>query len=95
MYQTAAAAIVNTVMQDLGLIMHNDKTCATDWSNLLREQESCRTEIREKEQENFKLVNAIYFDVCKNAMQVTIQWPNDKYYKLVKLKNHYTLIGKP
>ena len=91
----AAAAIANSVMQDLGFITENDKTYVIDRSKLRRERERCRTEIREKEQENFKLVNAIYFDGRKDATQVTIQGPNDKYYKSVQLEDHYTLIGEP
>ena len=91
----AAAAIANSVMQDLGLITDNDKSYVIDRSKLRRERERCRTEIREKEQENFKLVNAIYFDGRKDATQITIQGPNDKYYRSVQLEDHYTLIGEP
>ena len=52
---TAAAAIANSVMQDLGLITDDDKTYVIDRSKLRRERERCRAEIRKKEQENFKL----------------------------------------
>ena len=82
-------------MQDLGFITENDKTCVIDRSKLRRERERSCTEIREKEQKNFKLVNAIYFDGRKDATQVTTQGPNDKYYKSVQLEDHYTLIGEP
>ena len=82
-------------MQDLGFITENDKTYVIDRGKLRRERERSRTEIREKEQENFKLVNAIYFDGRKDATQVTIQGPNDKYYKSMQLEDHYTLIGEP
>ena len=68
----AAVAIANSVMQDLGFITENDKTYVIDRSRLRRERGRNRTEIREKEQENFKLVNAIYFDGRKDATQVTI-----------------------
>ena len=89
-----AAAIANSV-QDLGFITENDKTYVIDRSKLRRKRERSRTEIREKKQENFKLVNAIYFDGRKDETQVTIQGPNDKYYKSVQLEDHYTLIGEP
>ena len=56
----AAAAIANSVMQDLALITDDDKTYVIDRSKLRRERERCRAVFREKEQENFKLVNAIY-----------------------------------
>ena len=79
----AAAAIANSVMQDLGLITDDDKTYVIDRSKLRRERERCRAEIRKKEQENFKLVNAIYFDGRKDATQVTMQGPNDKFYRSV------------
>ena len=46
-------------MQDLGLITDDDKTYVIDRSKLRRERERCRAEIRKKEQENLKLVNAI------------------------------------
>ena len=49
-------------------------------------------EIRDKEQEIFKLVNAIYFYGCKDAAQITIQGLNNKYYKSVQLEDHYMLI---
>ena len=69
----AAAAIANSVMQDLDLITDNDMTYVTDRSKLRRERERCRAEIRKNEQENFKLVNTIYFDGRKDATQVTVQ----------------------
>ena len=68
----ATAAIAKSVMQDLGFITENDKTYVTDRSKLRREQERSRTEIREKKQENFKLVNAICFDGRRDATKVTI-----------------------
>ena len=91
----AAAAISNSVMQDLGLITDDDKTYVIDRSKLRRERERCRPEIRKKEQENFKLVNAIYFDGRKDATQVTMQGPNDKFYRSVQLEDHYTMVGQP
>ena len=91
----AAAAIANSVMQDLGLITDDDKTYVIDRSKLRRERERCRAEIRKKEQENFKLVNAIYFDGRKDATQVTMQGPNDKFYRSVQLEDHYTMVGQP
>ena len=91
----AAAPIANSVMQDLGLITDDDKTYVIDRSKLRREREQCRAEIRKKEQENFKLVNAIYFDGRKDATQVTMQGPNDKFYRSVQLEDHYTMVGQP
>ena len=91
----AAAAIANSVMQDLNLITDDDKTYVIDRSKLRRERERCRAEIRKKEQENFKLVNAIYFDGRKDATQVTMQGPNDKFYRSVQLEDYYTMVGKP
>ena len=55
----SAAAIANSVMQDLGLITDDNKTYVIDRSKLRRERERYRAEIRKKEQENFKLVNGI------------------------------------
>ena len=49
----APAAIANSVMQDLGLIIDDNKTYVIDRSKLRRERERCRAVIREKEQENF------------------------------------------
>ena len=40
----AAAAIANSVMQDLGFITENDKTYVIDRSKLRREREQCRTD---------------------------------------------------
>ena len=91
----AAAAIANSVMQDLSLTTDDDKTYVIDRSKLRREREQCRAEIRKKEQENFKLVNAIYFDGRKDATQVTMQGPNDKFYRSVQLEDHYTMVGQP
>ena len=91
----AAAAIANSVMQDLDFITDNSKTYVINYSKLRREQEQCRTEIKEKEQENFKLMNAKYFDGRKDTTQITIQGSNDKYYKLVQLEDYYALIGEP
>ena len=91
----AAAAIANSVMQDLGLITDDDKTYVIDRSKLRRERERCRAVFREKEHENFKLVNAIYFDGRKDATQVTMQGPNDGFYRSVQLEDHYTMVGQP
>ena len=91
----AAAAIANSVMQDLGLITDNDKTYVIDRSKLQRERQRCHAEIRKKEQENFKLVNTIYFNGRKDATQVTMQGSNDKFYRSVQLEDHYTMVGQP
>ena len=85
----AAAAIANSVMQDLGLITDDDKTYVIDRSKLRKERERCRAEIRKKEQENFKLVNAIYFDGRKDAVRLfeppTLDLTVNSYYKMVNL----------
>ena len=80
-------------MQDLGLITDDYKTYVIDRSKLQSERERCRAIIRKKEQKNFKLVNAIYFDGRKDATQVTMQGPNDRFYRSVQLEDHYTMIG--
>ena len=48
-----------------------------------------------EEQQNFRFVNAIYFDGCKDATQMVVQGPNDKHYGSVPLEEHYTAVGEP
>ena len=40
-------------------------------------------------------MNAIYFDGRKDATQVTMQGPNNKFYRSVQLEDHYTMVGQP
>lgn len=91
----AAAAIANSVLQDVGMITTKDNSYVIDRSKLRREREKCRKEIREKEQENFKFVDAVYFDGRKDATQVVLQGPNSKLYRAVQLEEHYTVVGEP
>ena len=63
----AAAAIANSILMDVGIITEDDKTCVIDRSKVRREKEKCRQEIQKKEQQDFRFVNAIYFDGRKDA----------------------------
>ena len=77
----AAAAISDRVLQDLGIETDNDKSYIIDRSfKTSKETRGCRIEIREKEEENFKLANLAYFDRRKDASQ------NGNYYKSVQIK---------
>ena len=90
----AAAAIANSVLQDVGLITEDNKTNVIDRSKLRRERERCRNEIREEEKENFQYVDALYFDGRKDATQTLLQGPNGKH-RSVQLEEHYTVVGEP
>ena len=91
----AAAAVANSVLVDVGLVTEDDKTRIIDRSKLRRERERCRNEIRSEEQQNFGLVNAVYLDGRKDATQIVAQGPNEKHYRSVQLKEHYTVVGEP
>ena len=93
----AAAAIANSVMQDLGLITDDDKTYVIDRSKLRRERGRCRAEIRKKEQENFKLVNAIYSTLMGPKMQhrSPCKGQMTSFTGLCNLKITYTMVGQP
>ena len=86
------AAAAHSVLVDVGMVT-DDKTCVIDRSKLRRERERCRQKIQE--QQNFRFVNAIYFDGRKDATQIVVQGPNDKHYRSVKLEEHYTVVGEP
>ena len=59
------------------MVTDDDKTIVIDRSKLRREEERCRHEIQE-EQQNSRIVNAIYFDGRKDTTQIVAQGPNDK-----------------
>ena len=65
----AATAIANSVLVNVGIITEDEKTCLIDRSKLRRERGKCHQEIQKEEQQNFRLVNAIYFDGRKDATQ--------------------------
>ena len=48
-----------------------------------------------KEEQNFRIANAIYFDRRKDATQMVVQSPDDKHYRSVQLEKHYTAVGEP
>jgi len=77
------------------MVTDNDKTCVIDHSKLRRERERCRQKIQKGEQQNFRFVNAIYFNGHKDATQIVVQGPNDKRYRSVELEEHYTVVGEP
>ena len=58
----AGAAVATCALQDIGMIDQENNTFVIDRSKLQRERERCRKEIQEKEMENFKLVNGLYYD---------------------------------
>ena len=90
----AAAAIVYSVLVDVGKITEDDKTFVIDRSKLRREKEKCRKEIQKEEQQKFRFVNAIYFDGRKDATQMVVKGPNDKHYRSIQLEEHYTAVGE-
>ena len=83
----AAAAIAYSVLVDVGKITKDDKTCVIDRSKLIREREKCRQEIQKDEQQNFRFVNAIYFDGRKNATQMVVQGPMTSITDLFNLRS--------
>ena len=76
------------------MVADDDKTCVIDRSKLRKEREGSRHE-SQKEQQNFRIVNAIYFDCRKDANQIVVQGPNGKHYRSVQLKKHHTVVGEP
>lgn len=61
----AAAAIANSVLQDVGLITDHDKNYAIDRNELQREWEKYQNKIREEQ--NFKYVDEVYFSGRKGC----------------------------
>ena len=81
-YSDRAADVVATlVLVDVGMVTNDDKTCVIDRSKLQRKSERCQHEIQKEKQQNFRIVNAIYFDGCKDVTQIVVQDPNDKHYR--------------
>jgi len=75
------------------MVTDDDKTCVIDHSKLQRER--CWQKIQKEEQQNFRFINAIYFDSNKDATEIVVQDPNDKHYRSVELEEHYTVVGEP
>ena len=82
----AVAAVANSVLVDVGMVTDDDKSCVIDRNKLRKERERCRHKVQKEEQQNFRIVNAIYFNVRKDASQIVLQGPNDKHYRSVQLE---------
>ena len=93
--RAAAAAVANSVLVGVGMVTDDDKTCVIDRNKLRRERERCRQKIQNEEQKNFRFVNAIYFDGCKDATQIVVQGPNDTHYRSIELEEQCTIVGEP
>ena len=75
----AAAAVVNSVLVDVGLVTEDDKTRIIDRSKLRRSVKDAETKSGAKSKKNFGLVNAVYLDGRKDATQIVAQGPNEKH----------------
>ena len=91
----AGAAVATCALQDIGMIDQENNTFVIDRSKLRRERERCRKEIQEKEMENFKLINGLYFDGRKDATQMMAKAPTGKCFITTELEEHYVLVGEP
>ena len=91
----AGAAVATCALQDIGMIDQENNTFVIDLSKLRREREQCRKEIQEKEMENFKLINGLYFDGRKDATLMMAKAPTGKSFITTELEEHYVLVGEP
>ena len=91
----AGAAVATCALQDIGMIDQENNTFVIDRSKLRRERERCRKEIQEKEMENFKLINGLYFDGRKDATLMMAKAPTGKSFITTELEEHYVLVGEP
>ena len=68
---------------------------ATNQSKLRWERQKCRKKLREDEECNFEIINAIYGDVQKVATLTTIENSDPKFYFKTEIEEHYIFVGEP
>jgi hypothetical protein len=90
----ATAAIVSSVMHDLGLICDSDMSQVIDRSKIRREKEKLRKEVTIDNQDQLKEVKGIYFDGRKDNTQ-TREKLGAKFYRRVTKEEHISIISEP
>ena len=90
----AGAAIASAVLKDFGVIDDNNVAKVIDRSKLRREGQKCRQKLREDEECNFEIVNAIYVDGRKDATLTTIETSDSKFCPKIEVEEHYVVVGE-
>ena len=93
-YGTADAAIASATLKAFGIVTEEDKIYVVNKSMLRRERQKYREEMRNKEQELFKLVDSVFVDERKDAA-MTIVKVNRNYHRQTVIKEHYVIVGEP
>ena len=91
----AGAPIVNSVLQEAGIISPSDKLFVIDKNKLKRQRNKYRQEIRAEKDRFFELVNGIYVDGRQDATVVLTIGKNDKTFMKTTLEEYYVMVGEP
>ena len=82
----AGAAMASATLKTFGIVTEEDKRYVVDRSQLRRERQKYREEIRNKEQELFELVDSIFVDGRKDATMTMVE-VNGNFIAKQSLKN--------
>ena len=91
----AGAAIASAVLKDFGVIDYGNLADVIDRSKLRRERQKYRQKLRDDEECNFEIVDAIYVDGRKDVTLTTIETENLRFYSKVETEEHYVVVGEP
>ena len=90
----AGAAIASAVLKDFGVIDDSNLADVIDRSKLRRERQKYRQKLKDDEECNFEIVDAIYVDGRKNVTLTTIQTEDSRFYPKVETEEHYVCCGR-
>ena len=91
----AGAAIALAVLKGFGVIDDGNLADVIDRSKLRRERQKYRQKLRDDEECNFEIVDAIYVDGQKGFTLTTIETEDSRFYPKVETEEHYVVVGEP
>ena len=91
----AGAAIASAVLKDFGVIDDGNLADDIDRSKLRRERQKYRQKLRDDEECNFEIVDAIYVEGRKDVTLTTIETEDSRFYPKVETEEHYAVVGEP
>ena len=91
----AGAAIASAVLKDFGVSDNGNLADVIDRSKLRRERQKYRQKLRDEEECNFEIVDAIYVDGREDVTLTTIEIEDSRFYPKVETEEHYVVVGEP
>lgn len=90
----AAAAVVSSVLKDVGIVTDDDRSHVVDKCKIRREKKAIRREFQNQSTEERNLLQGLYFDGRKDNTLV-IEKVNQKHFRRTIQEEHYSIIQEP